>query len=182
MSRPTPAPDDVVFYGTLGPNTWGCLDIHDHDTPCRHLCEGTIGDVGEQVEGYDEADGPPEARWRIGNQVRMVQAYPPGGPYPTCFIVAEYVDLNEENDWGMLGAGWAPERGTDNTFYCWAPLQDRYPRASFQWKGANIDLTFTCPVCATKLHAEGEFAYHVGCPKCRTGFAVDWYVPVERIA
>jgi len=182
--RPTPAPTDIVFFGTLGPDTRGCLDIHDHDTPCRHLCGGSPGVVGEQPpeEGYDEHDGPPEARWRIGNVVRMVKCAEPGGPYPTCFSVAEYANLSEENDWGLMNGGWAPKREYDLPFYCWTPLLGpETPRASFQWKGTTIDLTFTCPGCNTDLHVVAEFAYHVGCPRCQTGYAVDWYVPVERV-
>ncbi len=179
--RPTPAPDDIVFYGILGPDTWGCLDIHDHDTPGRHLCEGTIGVVGEQPEGYDEDDGPPEARWRIGNRVRMVRSGQPDGPYPYCMAIGEFVVLTAENDWGSQLHLWQPERGQNPTFFSWHPLSDK-PTASFQWKGTTIDLTFTCSECESALHVVAEFAYHVACPQCRTCFAVDWNVPVERIA
>lgn len=183
MTKNTPAPGDHVFYGTLGPETRGCLDINDHDTPCRHLCGGHPGDVGEQPEGYDEHDGPPDARWRIGNTVRMVKCASPGGPYPQCLVVAEYADMDESNDWGTLNDGWKPERGGNAPFYCWTPLRgEELPSASFQWKGTTADLTFTCPTCSTALHVVADFAYHVACPKCRTAYAVDWYVPVERIA
>lgn len=173
-----------LFFGALGPGTRGCLDIHDVDTPCRHLCDGTIGVVGAQEAGYDADDGPPEARWRIGTQVRMRQICEAGGPYPQCFLVARFADVAQlvEHLMEHDSDGWeTPYPRTGAAYHDWAPLRD-YPCASFQWKGANLDLTFTCPLCGTHGHVEGAFGYHVGCAKCRAGFAVDSYVPCERVA
>lgn len=181
MGRLTPAPGDTVFHGTLGPATHGCLDIHDHDTPCRHLCGGTPGIVGEQPERYGAYDGPSDARWRIGNAVRMVKSSPRNGLYPFSVLVAEFAD-SYESFCAVDAELWDPPRASNHTFYNWTSLGEGKPTASFQWKGTNIDLTFTCPECGAELHVTGEFAYHVACPRCRSGFSVDWNVPVERVS
>jgi hypothetical protein len=183
--RVTPAPNDVIFYGTLGPETRGCLDIHDHDTPCYHTCTGAVGLVSGNALTADEDSGPPGAQWQIGSTVRLVRYCGPEGDYPYCLLIAEYADVLDEIEAAM---GDSPEFTPPNQrdprapFFHWAPLTEEPLSASFQWKGASIDLTFTCPVCEANLHAEGEFAYHVACPRCRTAFAVDWHVPVERVS
>ena len=180
--RVTPAPADVVFYGTLGPETRGCLDINDHDTPCYHICEGAVGLVGGNALTDDEDSGPPGAKWQIGSTVRLVRYCGPEGAYPYCLVVAGYADVLDEIEAEPAEFPAPSHRDPRAPFFQWTSLADGPLSASFQWKGTNIDLSFTCPACQVDLRAEGEFAYHVACPRCRTAFAVDWHVPVERVS
>jgi len=176
----TETPLTPMFYGKLNSGTRGCMDIHDHDTLCRHVCSGTIGVVGEMdQEAWDdhgEDSGPRDARWRIGDRVRMAQVSLPGGPYPECLLLSEYADVVRNNE---CRPDWEPS-GPRSQFYQFPPI-DTLPRASFQWKGTGIDLTFRCPVCLTECRAVGEYAYNVACVECHSAFVVDTYVSAERV-
>ena len=49
-----------------------------------------------------------------------------------------------------------------------------------QWKGTDICMDFWCP-CGAEMHFDGDFAYYVGCPACRTIYRMGTQVIVRKV-
>jgi hypothetical protein len=53
------------------------------------------------------------------------------------------------------------------------------PHVFVQWKGSNVCLDLTCPVCGTSAHYCGNFAYFLECPVCGRLWELSWYIEVR---
>lgn len=50
-----------------------------------------------------------------------------------------------------------------------------------QWKGTDLCMDFWCPKCGEHSHFDGDFAYAIRCPHCRTRFRMPTDVPVVEM-
>lgn len=150
------------ILGTLGPGTYGCLDIEGD-----HLCEASPGPV--------EASG---SMWNVSDVVRLHPL--PEGVSPRChsYKVAAVADFVDDADAERLHWRdvYPKTKGTPLPL----PSTVEEPRAHFQWKGTDVELAFTC-LCGRDLELDGAgFAYFIGCPCCPRIYQLEPYVSISQ--
>jgi hypothetical protein len=72
----------------------------------------------------------------------------------------------------------APPYGPDPAFDLGGKIEQ--PHAYIQWKGTDVCMDFHCD-CGAHLHFDGDFAYAVKCPHCKTAWEMPSHVFPRRL-
>ena len=54
------------------------------------------------------------------------------------------------------------------------------PCGWIQWKGTNVCVDIEC-VCGGSFHFDGDFMYHVLCPKCERVYECDGHIKLHEL-
>ena len=160
--------DAEPIIGTLGPETIGCLDLHDGEIHV-HVCDAQPGGI---VAGADDEEevAAHGLFWRLSTTIRLHPFTVRHGRYPWCSVTAKYADERmpiEPRD---------PDGTVHSPYY-----EGKNDEAWFQWKGTKTHMTFTC-LCGIDCEINGrDFVYNVMCPACRAVYTCDGHVAYERI-